>query len=167
MSDGGLVGLVDYPSENEAREAARQLLENGIGCDIAPEADGQAQVVQVLPIDVKRAKKHLGIPADAPSVPTRPTEGSTLSPNRQVGPTGGSSKPARTSAGTGADKYDADGHKVHQLIGGRIEATTRQIVVAALIYLAALIIIPLLAFYATTWAVDSGSDEHVPVTLPE
>ena len=184
MSDGGLIGLADYESDADAREAASQLLEYGIGCNVAPGVGDGSTVVEVLPGDVKRAKKHLGIAKDAPAVPTaspvpasgaKPDVGEAAGTGTETGTgtepgigteTGAASGPATP---TGTESSDTDGEKVHRLLGGRIEATTRQIVVAGLIYLAALIIIPLIAFYGTRWAVGSGSDEPepVPITIPE
>lgn len=189
MSSGGLVGLAQFPSDDDAHEAARQLLEHGIGCDVAPGAGEGSSVVLVLAGDVKRAKRHLAIEKDAPAVPVAasgpaPDRAGTVGKSGGAGDvdeTGGggpsvaqsteiaSGAKGGTAAGASEKTVNADGEKVHQLLGGRIDATTRQIVIAGIIYLVALIAIPLIAFYGTRWAVDAGSDdtEPVPITLPE
>ena len=164
MSGSGLVGLAEFPTEAEARDAGRELLERGIGCEIVDHPDGEARIVQVLPGDVERARKHLGLAPDA-----APVAGGA---SADGGPAAGAGSPAAGGPQEGAqpaaakarsrattkDKYDDEGRKIHHLLGGRIEATTRQIVIAACIYVAALILIPTVAFLGTRWAVGSGSD---------
>ena len=168
MSEPGLVDVADYATEDKAADAARQLLERGIGPDVVFEAhDGGINpmtategryVLRVLATDEARAREVLDLPpaeADAASKgPVAEVAGWRPPPDDSVS--------AAKTDGRSGGPVTKDEPEVHSLLGGRIEATTRQIVLALAVYLTALILIPLAAFCGTRWALES--DPEVPVT---
>jgi hypothetical protein len=151
--DVGMVVVTELGDSDAAGDAARTLLEHGMGADVvAGHGEGQnlitgssdTYVVMVLALDEVRAREILGLPE---LVPDEEEEAAAA--------------PRTTLEAITDDK------KVHSLFGGRLEATARQIAITVALYIAALILLPLLAFYGTQAVLTDDVERDVDVPAAE
>lgn len=172
VDDQGFVVVAVADDEAAGHAMAASLLENGIGVELGGAVDAgyanalmggaDAQVVRVLELDVERAlgilggerPRRLGPPVGTPTpAPIDPTTDGGPELATEAAPT-----PGRR---IGAEKP----REVREYFGGRLRLTKRQLWTGIIVYIAALILIPLSFFYLTRWALDPGGGDPAD-TIP-
>jgi hypothetical protein len=137
------VRVTIFADEAAASDAARKLVERGIGTEVVEVAHGvpanlltgertsRAFALEVLEVDLDRACAVLGVPLPEPEARSEP----------DVTP---------------------DGRPIHSWFGGRLRLTTRQVVAGAVVYLVLLIAIPFGVVKVTEWLTEPAV--HQPAT---
>jgi hypothetical protein len=144
------VRITQFADEASATEAARRLVERGIGVEVVEVDDGipanlvtgersaNAFAVEVVAVDEARAREILGVP--------------TVRVEDRAGDESGES---------------LDQPEVYQWFGGRLKFTSRQAVGALVVYLVLLVAIPLTVFAVTKWLVEPATHEPPRISSPE
>lgn len=155
IDERGYAAVALAKDEEEARAFGAQLLEHGIGFDVAVADEsgfanpllpaGEARVLRVVENDAPRAVDLLGV--DPPRrVRSDPVAGAPADP-------------------VPSERRRPATREVHEYLGGRLRLTQRQAVGFVVLYLLALVLVPLAFFYGVRYMLDDDIDVEVP-TLP-
>jgi hypothetical protein len=167
----GFVAVALAGAGDEARAVAASLLEHGIGAELANAVDRgfanpiiddlDTQVVLVLDIDAMRALDVLD--AEPPKRLTPPT--TAVEAASSDGAEGSVLAPMAEEATPPPKVRKPRDETPQEYFGGRLRITRRQLVTGITVYVAALILIPLLFFYLTRWILDPGGGDPTD-TIP-
>jgi hypothetical protein len=153
----GYAAIALARDDDEARLLGSRLLEHGIGFDIAEADDagfanpmlpaGQARILRVVEDDAPRALALLGV-----------------EPPRRTHP-----EPAAVDTGSGPAverrRPRPESREVREYFGGRLRLTQRQAVGFVVLYLLALVLVPLAFFYGVRYMLADDIEVEVP-TIP-
>jgi hypothetical protein len=169
VDDQGFVVVAVRPNESAAHEVAATLLEHGIGVELGSAVEtgyasplmgtGDGLVVRVLELDVERALAILG--TEPPRRLTQPQPRAEPTPDEAATDSVDVAAPPLRPRRGGGEKPE----EIREYFGGRLRLTKRQLWTGIIVYLAALILIPLFFFFLTRWALDPGGGDPTD-TIP-